>query len=242
MAAKVFISYRRGEDSGYTQALYDRLVKRFGRRNVFLDVGGDIRAGDELSGLLAKRIGTCTVVLAVVGPSWLDLADASGSRRLDNPADWVRFEILAAFAGNKRIIPVLVNNARCPGAADLPPALGFLAERNAVSLTPLLFNEDCERLCREIELVAREEPVRELTTSRLTASALACLGTAGLFAWMAHALLLDASVPRALPYLFMLPAFVLVVVGITAFRRLYEVFIEDARLRTALAAASKTDP
>jgi hypothetical protein len=37
------------------------------------------------------------VLLAVIGPNWLDARDEHGNRRLDNPNDFVRIEIAAAL-------------------------------------------------------------------------------------------------------------------------------------------------
>ena len=36
--AKVFISYRRADSATFTGRIYDRLIAKFGRKNVFRDV------------------------------------------------------------------------------------------------------------------------------------------------------------------------------------------------------------
>jgi hypothetical protein len=44
----------------------------------------------------------CDVLLAVIGKNWLDSPDANGGRRLDNPNDYVRFEIDNWWSRTKR--------------------------------------------------------------------------------------------------------------------------------------------
>jgi hypothetical protein len=56
-------------------------------------------------------VAACGVMLAIIGPNWLNSKDESGQRRLDNPADYVRVEIAAALRRNIRVVPVLVDGA-----------------------------------------------------------------------------------------------------------------------------------
>jgi hypothetical protein len=37
----------------------------------------------------ARAVGTCQVLLAVIGPQWVTVADADGRRRLKDPNDFV---------------------------------------------------------------------------------------------------------------------------------------------------------
>jgi MAP3K TRAFs-binding domain len=61
----------------------------------------------------------------------------------------VRLEIEAAVARNVRVIPVLVDRARMPRAADLPASLEGLARRQALELDPASF--DTSRLLRMLD-------------------------------------------------------------------------------------------
>jgi hypothetical protein len=70
------------------------------------------------------------VLLAVIGKDWLSSKDEQGNRRLENPEDFVRTEIGAAFKYGKRVIPVLVGGASMPKATDLPPDLHSLVRLN----------------------------------------------------------------------------------------------------------------
>jgi hypothetical protein len=75
-----------------------------------------------------------TGVLILIDPDWLDIKDDQGNRRLDNPDDWVRLEIEAAFARNVPILPLLLRGAQMPAADKVPPSLRRLTETNAVAL------------------------------------------------------------------------------------------------------------
>jgi formylglycine-generating enzyme required for sulfatase activity len=70
--------------------------------------------------LLEDKLGQCKVMLAIIGPNWVDARDA---RRLDNPEDWVRLEIERALARKIPVIPVLVAGATLSSKSDLTPSL-----------------------------------------------------------------------------------------------------------------------
>jgi len=123
----VFINYR-GEDShSYGALLYQELTSRFGRDLVFLDAES-IPAGADFSEELIGRVRSARLLLAVIGLRWLSATDpATGGRRIDNPADWVRRELAEAFAAGVRVIPVLTDHADLPGAAELPAEIAALS-------------------------------------------------------------------------------------------------------------------
>ena len=119
LMAKIFINYRRDDAIGTAGRLHDRLAQSFGRNNLFMDVD-HIPAGVDFEVHLNNQVAACKVFLAVIGPNWLNAKDEGGGRRLDNPEDFVAIEIAAALARPIRVIPVLVDGARMPKAADLP--------------------------------------------------------------------------------------------------------------------------
>ena len=95
MAAKVFISYRRDDSAGQAGRIQDRLEREFGRDLLFMDVDA-IPLGMNFVKVLHEEVAKCGVLLAVIGPNWLELRDEAGNRRLDNPNDFVRIEIAAS--------------------------------------------------------------------------------------------------------------------------------------------------
>jgi hypothetical protein len=115
---RIFVSYRRVDASWATRWLTDRLAGQFGAGVVFQDVDS-IRPGDDFAAEIETAVGSCSVLLAVIGPRWLAAESDTGQRRVDNPEDWVRLEIEAAMNRGIRIIPVLIDGARMPSAAEL---------------------------------------------------------------------------------------------------------------------------
>ena len=67
----VFISYRRQESSGLAGRLYERLAARLGDDQVFMDVD-TIAPGLDFAEVITQAVSTCQVLLAVIGPTWLD--------------------------------------------------------------------------------------------------------------------------------------------------------------------------
>ena len=92
MAGNIFINYRRGDDPGFTQALFSRLEQAFAPDRLFMDVD-NIAPGLDFVQVLNEQVARCDVLIAVIGKNWLEAADESGQRRLDNPEDFVRIEI-----------------------------------------------------------------------------------------------------------------------------------------------------
>jgi hypothetical protein len=90
-------------------------------------------------------------LLAVIGPNWLDVLDEDGTRRLDNPDDFVRIEIAAALQREIPVIPILLDGTRVPKADRLPKDLKELALRNGLNVRHASFHVDLNKLIRELE-------------------------------------------------------------------------------------------
>ena len=92
MATKVFISYRR-EDSKYqAREIYAAFSRAIPADHVFFD-NDSIPLGSDFDKVLKDRVGQCDVLLALIGPRWIDYL-----QRLDDPADYVRIEVGEALA------------------------------------------------------------------------------------------------------------------------------------------------
>ena len=146
---RIFISYRR-EDTAYPAGwLFDRLVDKYGDE-VFKDVDS-IELGDDFVEVINKAVGSCDVLLALIGEEWVTITDDRGRRRLDDPDDYVRLEIEAALERNVRVIPILVDGAKMPEAEQLPASLGLLTRRQALELSPSQFDFDTSRLIKVLD-------------------------------------------------------------------------------------------
>jgi hypothetical protein len=150
VAAKVFISYRRADSAGYSGRVMDWLDRELGRDLVFMDVDA-IPLGTNFSKVLHEEVAKSGVLLAVIGPNWLDTRDEHGNRRLDNPNDFVRIEIAAALQRSIPVIPLLLDGAKIPKASDLPEDLKELALRNGMEVRHASFQDDMNRLIRGLK-------------------------------------------------------------------------------------------
>src|SRR5271155_1997750 len=160
MTGGVFISYRREDSGGFAGRIYDRLLSRLGRENVFFDVD-TIPPGRDFVEVLSERVGKCDALLAVIGKHWVSSADSENRRRLDDPHDFVRIEIEAALTRNVPVIPVLVDGAAMPHPNDLPDSLTKLIRRQAVEVSHARFDSDAERLTQTLSQLEDEIRLRE---------------------------------------------------------------------------------
>jgi hypothetical protein len=154
-SGRIFISYRREETAYPAGWLYDRLADRFGGGQVFKDVDS-IELGDDFVEVITSAVGSCDVLLALIGDEWLTITDAHGRRRLDDPDDFVRLEIEAALTRNVRVIPILVDGASMPRADELPDSLARLVRRQALELSPARFDFDTGRLLKVLDRTLAE--------------------------------------------------------------------------------------
>ncbi len=147
--AVIFLSYRRGDTAGHAGRLFDRLASRFGREAVFMDVD-TIRPGEDFARAISERVGTCDVLIALIGDQWLTATDAGGRRRIEDPADFVRAEIEAALQRGIPIVPILVEGARMPAASELPDSMRGLVLRQAMEVSDTRFDAEAEDLVRAV--------------------------------------------------------------------------------------------
>jgi hypothetical protein len=164
-AMKVFINYRRDDSAAYAGRVHDRLVPEFGRDRLFMDVAG-IRPGADFVNVLGDEVAKCDVLLALIGPRWIDARDENGSRRLDSASDFVRIEIATALKRDIPVIPILLDGATIPSVQDLPRGLEGLVRRNGLDVRHASFHIDMDRLIAEIRRLADEGKIRRANDER----------------------------------------------------------------------------
>jgi hypothetical protein len=155
--ARVFLSYRRDDAPDAADRLYSSLAKRFGERNVFIDVD-TIDIGAPFAKVVDDWIARSDVLLALIGRRWINAVDPDGNRRLADPKDYVRREIEAALELEIRVVPVLIHGATLPDQHELPASLTPLLERQAVEVTRAYWELDVERLGNAIDRIALLPP------------------------------------------------------------------------------------
>jgi hypothetical protein len=161
--SRIFLSYRREDTSGFAPAVQTLLGARLGKESVVrdVDVSGKLRRGPYRE-YLAKQLRPHDVVVALIGSGWSTATDDNG-RRIDDPEDFNRQELELALERDIAVIPVLVEDAPMPTAAELPSTLARLADTPALRLSSRRFLADVDELVNVIERVQRNglEQARE---------------------------------------------------------------------------------
>jgi hypothetical protein len=143
----IFISYRREDDAGIAGRISDLLADTF---KVYIDVDTR-RFGYDFVDRITEAVAKCEVLIAVIGPTWLDTCDKAGNRRLDDPDDWVRLEIAAALKRQIPVVPILIDGTNMPKSNQLPPDLQPLARRQALDLRNASFKTDMGMLVQQLK-------------------------------------------------------------------------------------------
>src|SRR5277367_68394 len=150
--AGIFINYRRDDAPGVAGRLFDHLVPKFSRRSIFMDVDA-MKPGLDFVEQLDSQVSQCQVLLAVIGPHWLDAKDPNGQSRLSSDRDYVRIELASALKRNIPVIPVLVDGALMPSEDSLSDDLKPLVRRHALELRHTRFNADADAIVQALEEV-----------------------------------------------------------------------------------------
>jgi TIR domain len=150
MPVKVFINYRRDDVASFAGRVYDRLEREFGRDNLFKDVDA-IPLGSNFVKVIDEKVAKCDVLLAIIGPGWLDARDADGGRRLDDPHDFVRIEIAAALKRKIPVVPIFVDGTPVPKGHQLPKEIKELALRHGLDVAS--FDNDMSASCCQRRLL-----------------------------------------------------------------------------------------
>ena len=148
----VFLSYRREDAGPYARLLQRELIERFPDARVFMDLDS-IEGGVDFGEVIEEAVASCAVLVALIGRQWATLTDEEGARRLDNPDDFVRFEVKTAVERGVRVVPVLIDGARPLRRQELPAELQKLARLNALELSYRRFQDDAEHLFGLIQQV-----------------------------------------------------------------------------------------
>src|SRR5437764_6777860 len=177
MRGRIFISYRRDDAPGDARGVADRLARKFGKSNVFMDVD-NLLAGQRFDRELDKALSQCDVLIAILGPRWMELLSRANGER-----DFVRDEVAAALKRDIVVIPVLVGREGhmpvLPQARDLPEEIRDLVLYQKHSVAHETFGRDTDELIAAIAAVLRgrrpPRPVKPLLIGAGAALAAALL-------------------------------------------------------------------
>jgi hypothetical protein len=166
----VFISYRRSDAPSASRQLAETLKLRLGEDRVFLDTR-DTAPGTDWRSNAMRRVREADIVLAVMGPHWLEATAERLNRTVLDPnaEDVMRLEIETAFRTGVTVIPVLVDDAEMPPPDAMPRSFRPLAKRQAQMLHHATWERDVELLLAflaELPERARSEPPVERPSER----------------------------------------------------------------------------
>ena len=142
---QIFISYRQDDVGPVVAKLRPFLEERFGVDGFFVDYLS-LQGSDDLLNEITRAIQGCHVLLPIIGPGWEGARTPKGALRLDNPRDYVRWEIATALTANLHVMPVLVNGTRMPAPEDMPLDIALLSRLLAIPLRDEQFDTDARRL------------------------------------------------------------------------------------------------
>ena len=147
----IFLSYRHADTGPYARLLQRELRERIPDAPLFMDVAS-IAPARDFTEVIREAVDSCAVLVAVIGPRWVTIADKDGRQRLDEPDDWVRFEVQTGLERGVLVIPVLVDGAEPLRQQQLPAELQKLARLNALQLNyGQYYDYDADRLINLIQ-------------------------------------------------------------------------------------------
>jgi hypothetical protein len=145
----IFISYRRADSEHVVGRLYEHLTDKLGEKAVFKDID-KIAAGRDFRREIEAALEACRVFICVIGKAWPGPSDG-GTRRIDDPGDFVRVEVETALKRGLSIIPVLVGGLDRLPSDFFSDRLSELAYRQGLRLRPDPdFRGDVEHLMASI--------------------------------------------------------------------------------------------
>ena len=122
--------------------------------------GHIIEPGVPFVQAIEKAIGSVDLMIVLIGPGWLTIADDDGQPRIEKADDVVGQEVAWGLERQILVIPIRVGGADMPSEEQLPEGIRELAELNAHEMSDTRWDYDLgvllERLAR---LPAGDAPV-----------------------------------------------------------------------------------
>jgi hypothetical protein len=103
-----------------------------------------IQPGEDFVDAIGTKVDACKVLLAIIGPTWLD----NLARRLLDRNDFLRIEISEALKRGVRVVPVLIDGSRMPPDESLPQELKLLSRRQGMSVRGETFRNDIDMVVK----------------------------------------------------------------------------------------------
>jgi hypothetical protein len=130
--------------------LFDALTSHYPPETIFMDVDS-IDVGRDFIAAMHDAVVASDVVLVVIGKGWARVKNGAKGYRLYDPGDPVAFELSTALSLNKKIVPILVEQAAMPSSATLPEQLRPLLRFNGQHVRHASFRTDVRSLISSID-------------------------------------------------------------------------------------------
>jgi hypothetical protein len=124
---KFYVSYRPDDAGEIAQHL---------RKELCAEHVDSVPPGQDFRQVIHTAVEGRAAVLVVIGERWLTPSQPTMRRHLDDPDDFVRLEIEAAFELRVSVIAVLIGSATMPLPGELPPSLEPLSSCLVVPVRP----------------------------------------------------------------------------------------------------------
>ncbi|MEO0465525.1 MAG: toll/interleukin-1 receptor domain-containing protein [Pseudomonadota bacterium] len=142
---KIFISYRRADALLTARAMKTFLDGIPAISDVFLDFD-QIPYGQDFTDVIKSSLSKSNVCIVLIGNKYLTGGEMTGQPRIFDPEDLVRREASLALESKTKVVPVLIDDSKMPGAVSLPEDLKELPKLNAFQLRSSHFNGDMDDL------------------------------------------------------------------------------------------------
>lgn len=170
--AEVFINDRRALGVAAPHRPHAELARVFGEKRVFIALRG-LESGSDWLHELQRQVQGAAVMLTLPPEGGAEVRDDEGRRRLDDPNDFVRFEIVTALKLGVDILPVALDTDVSPREADLPPALQPLLLRQATGFDTRRARRDAAQIAQAIKARLAERRKRRSSPVWIAAGAAA---------------------------------------------------------------------
>lgn len=154
MANSIFINYRRNDAQHAAVAIASTLKYSFVEGEIFID-RSSIEGGEIWPVVIRDAVEQADVMVSVIGKSWLKTADEYGRRKIDDPNDWVRLELIRAFERGIPVIPVLLEEVEMPVKEAIDNALVGLCSAQAQRIRTDSWERDLGELFNRVKIYTK---------------------------------------------------------------------------------------
>ena len=145
-----------------------------------------LHGGEAWLDAIERHVTESFVMVALIGPDWLNLKDQQGALRLSQQSDPVRFEIATALRRKVPVIPVLLDDAKLPNEQELPLEMRGMLAWQAMPLRFKSFDEDAAAIADAIRkyIPVKKAPRWAVAACTIFGVVIGCGAGFGGAAWM----------------------------------------------------------